>query len=635
MSRSDLTPEEMALIQRREGDMEALRLRYNSLSSHSLVEEQTRGEISFDQERIMNVAILRSKFISNYRLAIVMSRSIRTSHEESAAQEETKQEDHAATRPARRLTAITSIHDHPVRPELAARREHFKLLKENRKLKEKIIDEESLAFAVFSGSLEDVQRMISEGADVKGLFDYEFGYPATGSMQVRKVSPVEIAILKKDLPKLALLVDNDAELDVSHLKTALSKQVNKAMVIYIAEKVDCTSISGKIIYELMSNIQLELAALLLKKGASLCLDQRLNIYLEDVISTPQARLIKSAMLADKFYRMEADLNIHGTNFLPTPDEVNMIASRLYYLFTAIGKPEGFEAYVTELGISHELQLVLIKAATDCDHEDISGAGGSASSHGTHPEKAAACGAGEPDPTLRVATTTASAPAEEATASHPKVTPLERIVHAEPATTSAVSPASAVVASAATAATELTPAQQEKLNKDLMVCAKTWDVKRAEELISAGAQVNISGTNVKTALHFAAITGDDAMVRLLLDNGATIDATESSGFSAAHYAAQMGHDDVTSTLIARHADITATNKKGKTPLDIAKPSTAALIEEALEKAIAEAAEHATSGAADTAAAAEGTAAPYEEATLAGADPAEPTTALAGAVEGTEA
>lgn len=138
--------------------------------------------------------------------------------------------------------------------------------------------------------------------------------------------------------------------------------------------------------------------MLLEKGTSLCLDQGLGIYLEDVISidedTPQARLIKSAMLADKFFKMETDLNIHGTNFLPAPDEVKLIASRLHSLVNHTGKPEGFETYVAELGVSAELKLILIKAVTDYELEDTSGEGDAASlAHVAHSEEVACCGAG--------------------------------------------------------------------------------------------------------------------------------------------------------------------------------------------------------------------------------------------------
>lgn len=71
---------------------------------------------------------------------------------------------------------------------------------------------------------------------------------------------------------------------------------------------------------------------------------------------------------------------------------------------------------------------------------------------------------------------------------------------------------------------------------------------------------------RPALHWAAGTGNRALIRLLLDKGADIDAQDRYGQTALHCAAAMNREAAIKTLLRRGADRYVFSSFGETPLD---------------------------------------------------------------------
>jgi ankyrin repeat protein len=91
----------------------------------------------------------------------------------------------------------------------------------------------------------------------------------------------------------------------------------------------------------------------------------------------------------------------------------------------------------------------------------------------------------------------------------------------------------------------------------------------QALVRAGADVNATGGDGLTALHWAAHNGDVGLVRALLDRGARVGvATRIASYTPLHLAAQIGSGPIVELLIARGADVNATTLTGATPLMLA-------------------------------------------------------------------
>jgi uncharacterized protein len=87
----------------------------------------------------------------------------------------------------------------------------------------------------------------------------------------------------------------------------------------------------------------------------------------------------------------------------------------------------------------------------------------------------------------------------------------------------------------------------------------------DALISAGAQLNKPGW---TPLHYAASSGNDALVKLLLDKYAFIDAQSPNGTTPLMMAARHGHSGTVKLLLDEGADIFMKNEQGMTARDFA-------------------------------------------------------------------
>jgi ankyrin repeat protein/nucleoside phosphorylase len=70
----------------------------------------------------------------------------------------------------------------------------------------------------------------------------------------------------------------------------------------------------------------------------------------------------------------------------------------------------------------------------------------------------------------------------------------------------------------------------------------------------------------TPLHYAALKGHDAVVRLLIGGKADVNAKDNYGLTALYWAALNGHEAVVRLLIDGKADVNAKDNEGKTALD---------------------------------------------------------------------
>ncbi|MBR4984716.1 MAG: ankyrin repeat domain-containing protein [Proteobacteria bacterium] len=83
------------------------------------------------------------------------------------------------------------------------------------------------------------------------------------------------------------------------------------------------------------------------------------------------------------------------------------------------------------------------------------------------------------------------------------------------------------------------------------------------LLQAGAEVNAKDKNGKTALMYAADSGNDETIKALLQAGAEVNAKDKNGKTALMYAASTGNEDAIEALVKAGADLSASDNKGKT------------------------------------------------------------------------
>ncbi|WP_341816915.1 ankyrin repeat domain-containing protein [Wolbachia endosymbiont (group A) of Agelastica alni] len=94
----------------------------------------------------------------------------------------------------------------------------------------------------------------------------------------------------------------------------------------------------------------------------------------------------------------------------------------------------------------------------------------------------------------------------------------------------------------------------------------------ELLIRKGANVNAEDNDNQTPLHYAAAGCDLNAAKSLINRGANINARDIFDMMPLHYTTKGNNLDVAEFLIGRNASINAKNKDGKTPLDLAFPSS---------------------------------------------------------------
>lgn len=101
---------------------------------------------------------------------------------------------------------------------------------------------------------------------------------------------------------------------------------------------------------------------------------------------------------------------------------------------------------------------------------------------------------------------------------------------------------------------------------LMYAALHGEVAMVLQLLERGAELNQEGW---TALHFAAANGHRAVMRLLLDQHAYIDAESPNRTTPLMMAARQGHTEAVRMLIEEGADPTIQNQSGFTATEYAR------------------------------------------------------------------
>lgn len=91
----------------------------------------------------------------------------------------------------------------------------------------------------------------------------------------------------------------------------------------------------------------------------------------------------------------------------------------------------------------------------------------------------------------------------------------------------------------------------------------------DELIKAGAKVNLTDKQGKTALHWAASVNNDKATELLLKNNAKKDAQDSKGQTPLFLASKEGSASVVKILLSSFANRKLADNMDQSPLDIAK------------------------------------------------------------------
>lgn len=105
--------------------------------------------------------------------------------------------------------------------------------------------------------------------------------------------------------------------------------------------------------------------------------------------------------------------------------------------------------------------------------------------------------------------------------------------------------------------------------DLISAIEDGSLKRVENLLRQGADVRAVTANGGTALHTAALLGEDAICAKLLESGAVANARNNAGNTPLHLAARKGHVKACGVLIKAGAKINARNDDDETPFDLAQ------------------------------------------------------------------
>ncbi|MGC8765004.1 MAG: ankyrin repeat domain-containing protein [Brevinematia bacterium] len=100
-----------------------------------------------------------------------------------------------------------------------------------------------------------------------------------------------------------------------------------------------------------------------------------------------------------------------------------------------------------------------------------------------------------------------------------------------------------------------------LDRSLIVAISKGDFLRVKKLVESGANVNYVYHKGKSALHWAAISGNLKIVAYLLYKGAKINATDINGSTPLQLSAMGRNLDVVKLLVQSGADITHKDKNG--------------------------------------------------------------------------
>ena len=118
---------------------------------------------------------------------------------------------------------------------------------------------------------------------------------------------------------------------------------------------------------------------------------------------------------------------------------------------------------------------------------------------------------------------------------------------------------------------------------LMISALKGQTEWLDKLMDRGAAVDGPGTQVWTALHYAASSPGVAAVELLLTRGAKVDARSPNGSTPLMMAARYGSEDAVQLLLKRGADARLRNDLGLSAADFARQAGREALTESLLRA----------------------------------------------------
>jgi hypothetical protein len=101
--------------------------------------------------------------------------------------------------------------------------------------------------------------------------------------------------------------------------------------------------------------------------------------------------------------------------------------------------------------------------------------------------------------------------------------------------------------------------------ELIIAAERNDVERISQLLAAGAEIDASDAQGRTALLAATHANSVNAARVLIDHGADVNAKDKLQDSAFLYAAAEGRLEILELTLAAGADLASVNRYGGTGL----------------------------------------------------------------------
>jgi ankyrin repeat protein len=104
-------------------------------------------------------------------------------------------------------------------------------------------------------------------------------------------------------------------------------------------------------------------------------------------------------------------------------------------------------------------------------------------------------------------------------------------------------------------------RRDTLNNELILAAERGDLKKLEELIKAGANLNAQDHKGRTAMLAATHSNKPEIVKILIDAGADMNLQDDIHDNPFIYAGAQGRLEILKLLIEAKADTTITNRYG--------------------------------------------------------------------------
>ena len=111
-------------------------------------------------------------------------------------------------------------------------------------------------------------------------------------------------------------------------------------------------------------------------------------------------------------------------------------------------------------------------------------------------------------------------------------------------------------------------QTKSLLEAVASSSKSGSLKKIEDLIQRGADVNSRDSKGEPILDTVLTEGRWDIARLLIEGGADVNAKDRKGETPLHIAVSRGHANIVALLISRGSDVTATDPDGLTAWQLA-------------------------------------------------------------------